>query len=287
MRVSTFQNANWAKNELMRLNSQQMYHRNQVASGKKNIRMSEDPLAASKSFAIEHSLANIGQMQKDLSDSKNVLSQTESTLKSMHNSLSRVNELTVQALNGTNGPDELKAIGTEVDQILKQVVYLANTKEQGRYLFGGEGTTQPPFADDGTYQGGAKDVTWTLNDGYDVKVFRNGEDMLTPTIQTLVKLKDAMLSGDQKALEPLMQQNKDNLDKVLDRTTEVGSTMNTLSTFETILNAQNMALQENKSDIEDVDLAAAISDLSYINATYEATLKAVSTMSKISILDYM
>ncbi|MDC2865748.1 MULTISPECIES: flagellar hook-associated protein 3 [unclassified Bacillus (in: firmicutes)] len=287
MRVATFQNANWAKDQLMRLSTQQVYHRNQVTSGKKNIHMSEDPLAASKSFAINHSLANIEQMKKDLTDSKNVLTQTESTLKGVYKSLSRINELTVQALNGTNGPNELKAIGAEVDQILKQVVYLANTKEEGRYIFGGEGAQQPPFADDGTYQGGANDVTWTLNDGYEVKVFRNGKDLFTPTIQTLVKMKDAMLSGDQKALEPLMQQNKDNLGNVLNRTTEVGSTMNTLDAFNDILNEQNMALQENKKEIEDVDLAAAISDLSYINATYEATLKAVSTMSKISILDYM
>lgn len=287
MRIATFQNANWAKSQLMRLNTQQVYHRNQVTSGKKNIHMSEDPLAASKSFAINHSLANIEQMKKDLADSKNVLTQTESTLQGVYKSLSRANELTVQALNGTNGPSELKAIGTEVDQILKQVVYLANTKEEGRYIFGGEGAQQPPFADDGTYQGGTKDVAWTLNDGYEVKVFRNGKDLLSPTIQTLVKMKDAMLSGDQKALEPLMQQNKDNLDNVLDRTTEIGSTINTLDSFAGILNEQNMALQENKKEVEDVDLAAAISDLSYINATYEATLKAVSTMSKISILDYM
>ena len=33
---------------------------------------------------------------------------------------------------------ELQAIGVEIDQILKQVVYLANTKEQGRYIFGGD-----------------------------------------------------------------------------------------------------------------------------------------------------
>ncbi|MEH7462395.1 flagellar hook-associated protein 3 [Bacillus thuringiensis] len=287
MRVSTFQNVNWAQSELMRLNSQQMYHRNQVTSGKKNIRMSEDPLAASKSFAIQHSLANIEQMQKDLTDSQSVLKQTENSLRGVTKTLSRVNELTIQALNETNGPKELKAIGAEVDQLLKQVVYLANTKENGRYIFGGEVTTQPPFADDGTYRGGNQDVKWTLNDGYTVQVFRNGRDLFTPTIETLVKLKDALQSGNQKALEPLKLENKDNLDKIIDRTTEVGATLNTLSAFETILNEHNLALSENRKEIEDVDLAVAISDLAYINATYEATLKAVSTMSKMSILDYM
>ncbi|MEH7458841.1 flagellar hook-associated protein 3 [Bacillus pseudomycoides] len=287
MRVSTFQNANWAKNQMMGLNVQQQYHRNQVTSGKKNLLMSEDPLAASKSFAIAHSLEDITQMQKDITDSKNILTQTETALQGISTSLKRANQLTLQALNETNGPNELRAIGAEVDQILKQVVYLANTKEQGRYIFGGDSVAQSPFQENGTYQGGQNDVIWQLNDGYEFKAFRNGKEVLSPAIETLMKMRDALQNGDQQALRPLSDENKQNLDKVLDRITEVGSTMNTMDTFKTILSEQNLALQENRKEIEDVDLAVAISDLAYINATYEATLKAVSTMSKTSILDYM
>ncbi|AND07225.1 flagellar hook-associated protein 3 [Bacillus thuringiensis] len=287
MRVSTFQNANWAKNQLMDLNVQQQYHRNQVTSGKKNLLMSEDPLAASKSFVIQHSLANMEQMQKDIADSKNVLTQTENTLQGVLKSLTRADQLTVQALNGTNSEKELQAIGVEIDQILKQVVYLANTKEQGRYIFGGDSAENPPFTEDGTYQGGKNDVNWQLNDGYEFKAFRNGEALLSPVIKTLNQMSEAMKNGDHKALKPLLEGNKQNLDGIINRTTEVGSTMNTMETFKTILNEQNVALQENRKEIEDVDLAVAISDLAYINATYEATLKAVSTMSKTSILDYM
>ncbi|MEC2627891.1 flagellar hook-associated protein 3 [Bacillus cereus] len=287
MRVSTFQNANWAKNQLMDLNVQQQYHRNQVTSGKKNLLMSEDPLAASKSFAIQHSLANMEQMQKDIADSKNVLTQTENTLQGVLKSLTRADQLTVQALNGTNSEKELQAIGVEIDQILKQVVYLANTKEQGRYIFGGDSAENPPFTEDGTYQGGKNDVNWQLNDGYEFKAFRNGEALLSPVIKTLKQMSEAMKNGDQKALKPLLEGNKQNLDGIINRTTEVGSTMNTMETFKTILNEQNVSLQENRKEIEDVDLSVAISDLAYINATYEATLKAFSTMSKTSILDYM
>ncbi|PES72711.1 flagellar hook-associated protein 3 [Bacillus cereus] len=287
MRVSTFQNANWAKNQMMDLNVQQQYYRNQVTSGKKNLLMSEDPLAASKSFAIQHSLANIEQMQKDIADSRNVLSQTENTLQGIVKSLTRVEQLTLQVVNGTNSPNELKASAAEIDQLLKQVVYLANKQEQGRYIFGGDSASKPPFAEDGTYQGGENDVTWKLNDGYELKMFRNGKNLLEPVIKTLTKIRDVMQNGDQDALESVMGENKKNLDNILNRTTEVGSILNTVDTFKTILSEQNLALQENRKEIEDVDLAVAISDLAYINATYEATLKAVSTMSKTSILDYI
>ncbi len=56
-----------------------------------------------------------------------------------------MDQLTIQALNGTNSEKELKSIGTEIDQILEHVVYLANTKEQGRYLFGGDSVDKLPF----------------------------------------------------------------------------------------------------------------------------------------------
>ena len=64
--------------------------------------------------------------------------------------------------------------------------------------FGGDSAEKPPFTDDGTYQGGENDVMWKLNDGYEIKAFRKGDELLTPVIQTLVKMKDAMQSGDQK-----------------------------------------------------------------------------------------
>ena len=47
-------------------------------------------------------MANIEQMQKDIADSRNVLSQTENTLQGIVKSLTRADQLTIQALNGTN-----------------------------------------------------------------------------------------------------------------------------------------------------------------------------------------
>ena len=65
------------------------------------------------------------------------------------------------------------------------MVYLANKQEQGRYIFGGDSASKPPFAEEGTYQGGENDVNWKLNDGYELKMFRNGKDLLEPVIKTL------------------------------------------------------------------------------------------------------
>lgn len=286
MRISTYQNASWAKHTLMDLNVEQQNARNRITTGKKYLKMSDNPVAASKSFAIQHSLENIEQMNKDIADTQNILKRTESTLQGIHKALSRANELTIEAANGTSSPENLAAIKEEVDQLLEQVIYLGNSQEDGRYLFGGDGSNKP-FKPDGTYDGGTQDVTWTLDGGFEVKVFRRGDEVVGEAINTLKEIQGALENGDQAALSGLIEDNQKNMDKILNRTTEIGATMNTLSGFEMVLTEQTLTIQENKSALEDVDMAEAITELAYISATYEATLKAVSTMDKVSMLDYM
>ncbi|MDR4277338.1 flagellar biosynthesis protein FlgL, partial [Bacillus paranthracis] len=69
---------------------------------------------------------------------KNVLSRKENTLAGIVKAVTRADQLTIQAVKGSNGEKVLTASGAEIEQILRQVVYLANTKEQCRYLFGGD-----------------------------------------------------------------------------------------------------------------------------------------------------
>lgn len=286
MRISTYQNASWAKHKLMDLSVEQQNARNRATTGKKYLKISDNPLATSKSFAIQHSLENIDRMKKDMADSNNILKRTESTLQGIYKAVSRAHDLTVQAANGTTNEENLEAIKKEVNQLLEQAIYLGNTKEDGRYLFGGDGQKQP-FTPDGTYQGGTQDVTWTLDGGLEVKVFRNGQDVVGEAISTLKEIQGALENGDKTKLSSLIDESQQKMDGILNRTTEIGATMNTLSGLETILTEQTLTIQENRKELEDVDLAEAITELAYINATYEATLKAVSTMNKVSMLDYM
>ncbi|WP_369900258.1 flagellar hook-associated protein 3 [Bacillus manliponensis] len=286
MRISTYQNASWAKHKMMDLSVEQLHARNRVTTGKKYLKMSDNPLATSKSFAIQQSLENIGHMQKDIADSSNILKKTESTLQGIYKALSRARDLTVQAANGTTNDENMEAIKTEVNQLLEQAIYLGNTKEDGRYLFGGD-SQQKPFTPDGDYQGSKNDVTWTLEGGFEVKVFRDGEELVGGVIDTLKEIQGALEKGDKAELSSLIDKSQEKMDGILNRTTEIGATMNTLSGFETILKEQTLTIQENRKELEDVDMAVAITELAYINATYEATLKAVSTMNKVSMLDYM
>jgi flagellin-like hook-associated protein FlgL len=59
--------------------------------------------------------------------------------------MQRVRELTVQAANGTINESDRRSLGQEVDQLLQQMVGLANAQRAGRFLFGGTESGRPPF----------------------------------------------------------------------------------------------------------------------------------------------
>src|SRR3546814_7474348 len=70
--------------------------------------------------------------------------------------LQRMRELSVQASNGTNGPDSKANIQTELEQLSTQIVStVKNTSFNGIQLFSGTGLTGTPSAQSITIQAGA------------------------------------------------------------------------------------------------------------------------------------
>src|SRR3546814_12331144 len=70
--------------------------------------------------------------------------------------LQRMRELSVQASNGTNGPDSKANIQTELEQLSTQIVStVKNTSINGIQLFSGTGFTGTPSAQSINIQAGA------------------------------------------------------------------------------------------------------------------------------------
>ncbi|MFX3622734.1 MAG: flagellar hook-associated protein 3 [Ectobacillus sp.] len=287
MRISTFQHAAWTKRDMMRVQAEVAKNQQKVSSGKKHLRMSDSPLDTGKSLAIGHTLRQIEQMQRDITDSKNMLSTTETALTGIQEALDRANALVIQSLNGTQSKEDLRTTATEVEALVKQVIYLGNTQYDGRYIFGGSDYEQPPFQEDGTYAGGNKEVSWNIHESYSVTVFHNGNETIAPALQTLQNIYSQLKNGDIEGLKSSLEANKSNMEAIISSIGEVGSTSATVQSFDDMLHEQKITLTEKLSSVEDVDLAEAISDLSYMNATYQATLQVVSTMNKVNILNYM
>src|SRR5699024_12054005 len=64
--------------------------------------------------------------------------------------MQRLEELAVQASTGTNSEDEHTAIKAEVEELEKQLIEVANTRVNGKYIFNGTDTNEKPVNKDGS-----------------------------------------------------------------------------------------------------------------------------------------
>ncbi|GEM_PF-354119 len=160
MRIST----SWAQQlGVNAMNAQQVKMSKtqmQLSAGLTNLTPSDDPAAAVKALSLQESIDKTTQYQENIEVTRARLSIEEGGLQTAENVIFRAKELTVQALNSTLTLQDREAIKSEIDQLLQEMVGVANTKNaNGEYIFSGDLSTTPAVAWDAevgsyVYQGG-------------------------------------------------------------------------------------------------------------------------------------
>ena len=98
----------------------------EVASGRRISRPSDDPAAALRILPLRSDLRDLSQLSNNVVLARETLDTSASALEDASSVMQRVRELTTQAANGTLSGNDRKSIGAEVDQLLSQVLGTAN-----------------------------------------------------------------------------------------------------------------------------------------------------------------
>ena len=127
--------------ELDRLN-------NQVVTGKKFTKASENTPAAVKAFQIRKDIARVEGYQSSIQHAQSTLNNAESSVMKIQELLHDAREKIVQGLNGTNSGEEREIISTHLRQLQNQMLQLLNANAADVYYFGGNSVRQEPFSAD-------------------------------------------------------------------------------------------------------------------------------------------
>jgi len=117
----------------------------QVSTGRRVNRPSDDPAAALRIIPLTNDLRNLDQLDQNVNLARETLNTGASALEDASTLMQRVRELTVQAANATVSDADRNSMGAEVDQLLHQLVGIGNSKRGDRYLFGGTASGSTPF----------------------------------------------------------------------------------------------------------------------------------------------
>ncbi|MCB0323360.1 MAG: flagellar hook-associated protein FlgL, partial [Bdellovibrionales bacterium] len=124
----------------------------EISSGYKVLDASDDPGRAGTVVNLISTSQRIDRHLQRITFATNFLEAQENAVQSANNTMMRLQELATQAANGTIAVDVRAQIADEVFQLRDNLAALANSRNQGLYVFGGrdDGGTAP-FSFDPAY----------------------------------------------------------------------------------------------------------------------------------------
>ena len=120
----------------------------QLTSGKRISRLSDDPVAMTRAERARAAQARADADQRAVDASRTSVQQIEAAFSDAGDLVQQARELLVAAGNTSYGPTERQGLAQQLAAIRAQLLQVANRGDgAGGYLFGGQGVTAPPFVD--------------------------------------------------------------------------------------------------------------------------------------------
>ena len=281
---------------------------NQLATGKKITRPSDDPTATDRAMLLRGTLKQQEQYQENIRDAGTWLKITDGALDEAYSVMDRARELAVRGVNDTNQESQRVAMAEEVKQLREQLQVIANSEINGRFVFGGtmtvaQPTAAPPFslpypnpvppATEITYAGNGVLMDVEVVPGVTLPFNTPGAAAFGDpadadrAFKVLEDLENAMRGGDPSLIGTQIGRLDVAMDRVSTERAVVGSRINRLDLLENRYADAAISYRERLSETEEPEFADVVSQLMQQEAVYQASLAASSRIIQPSLLDYL
>ena len=261
-----------------------------ITSGSRIGSPGEDPNGAALILDFGNSIQANTQYLKQIDSASAFLTSTEDAVNGAVQAVMRLQEL---AVSGSS------ASVPEVNSILQNLVALANTQSQGKYLFAGTMTDAKPFPDASTYAyaGNQQGINLGVASGTEVSTNLTGDDVfqgvnykapagVSANLFTVASALVTDLGG-----SGATALTKAGLDAALanlnDMLAKLGGRQAGLQSLQTSLGNFNASLQALQTAQESTDYPTAITEYSNDQTIQSATLSVMAKANKVNLFDYL
>lgn len=270
----------------------------QLSSGLRVARLSDDPMAASSNVLLSSSMARIDAFTQSANNSQSMLQVSDAALGEVVTQVTSALSLAVSAGNSTLSASNLSAVGRKLNDIRNNVVSLANTAYQGRYVFAGSQGKTLPFALDTTttpattnYAGDTATNSIETPDGQRVQVSVPGSSLFTASgadlMSALNQLVADIANGSNANLQTDTAALSTALANVSQQRATLGSSMSRLTVTTGYEATQKAMLEARQSEILSADPAQVATQLKTATVQHQALLSVASTLSQTNLFSYM
>ncbi|MEK3985299.1 flagellar hook-associated protein FlgL [Paenibacillus sp. FSL K6-3166] len=275
----------------------------QLSSGRKINKPSDDPVGITYSLRYRAELSSNEQYTKNVDSALSWLDYNDTVLGQAGDVVQKIRELSVQAATGTNPQSALDSINAEVMQLKDQLVDIANSTLNGKYIFNGEQYNTKPY-----------DFVKGADDSYDVSKpittdtgqiqFIVGEDVRMPISTTgneifgntgdadnlfaiINQLSGALKSGDYSGVSAQLGSIDTRMESILSARSEIGAKTNRVELMQDRLSDLNINLTDLQAKTEDADYEGLIMQSKIQENIYNASLSVGAKIISTTLVDFI
>lgn len=312
MRISTTTINNMATSSMG--NSYQAYLdiMNKISSNKNFTKISENVPGATKVLKLNDDLAQMDIYQSNIQAAINEMDMAYNVLGDITDEISAINSLVVQASNATTTPESAQAIAAEIKERVNTIKDKMNTKYLDNYIFAGTYTQDPAYTTDANgniiYQGSSEkagdrkltiseNTTFTYNfTGEEIFGIQNDQN-IDPVTGIGLDFFSQMQHLDTLLNEPELQYDKireklgslqEASGKIIQSQGNVSAKVMKLESTKAINEDTILKLTEDKTNLEEVDIVKAATDLANAETALQASYQiGTRILGSVSLLDYI
>jgi len=273
----------------------------QIAANKRILLPSDDPVDSVRLSRLAREESTVQQYRSNIGALQIRLSKSEGYLSNMVTEMISGRDLLVWAADGSNAPDDLKAMLSPLQSLRDSLFFTANTIDQeGNYLFSGTLSKTAPlvFNPDGadgarySFAGNTNTQEVVVGNGLTQSANQNLaglEQLLNQLDETIRVLSVPGASANDPAVRAALTANLNGFDDaqglVSGKVSNLGGIQNIIKTLDD--NHANISLSNKMAitDIGQLDVGVAATELNSYSSALQATYKAYAKIGNLSLFD--
>jgi flagellar hook-associated protein 3 FlgL len=269
----------------------------QVATGKRLHKVSDDPGAATTSVAERNALGAVEQYERTSDSVGSRLAVIDTTLSAIVEKLSQVQQAAFAGRGSTKTQQQRDGAAQAITGLKAALLEDLNMSFHGTYVFAGASATTSPFTTGGggvvnPYAGSTTDMEVDVGENRSVKVAFDGNTIAQGSAAQHVfddidDLITALSTGDEPGTTVALTAIKAAFTRATSAQSRLGNDLRELDSHKLRLQQMKLSGMERLSKLEDANMAEAIVGMSNAEAAYNAALGAVSSATRLSLMDYM
>ncbi|MCX5807267.1 MAG: flagellar hook-associated protein FlgL [Proteobacteria bacterium] len=282
------------KNNLSSLKETLDKTQTRIASGKKILAPSDDPIAASAGVALEAEKNLNDRYKKNLEKLKTVGGFYDTSINSINDLLTRAKEISITQASDTMDASTRISANEEIKGIIEQLVTIGNTKVGNNYIFGGKKSNMKPFTIDADYNvtfNGSSDVDSIYVDkGTKEDAGISGQSVFisdTNVFTVLKNFSDALDGNDLTGIGEAIDNIDNSLEKTQTNLAHAGTYMARVENYIGYKETRDVDITESLSQMTDIDMTQAVTDFNTLSTAYEAMLYSMAKVQSLTILNYL